>query len=124
MFKMILAAFLLTTSPTLDQWEMDNFVSTLRQEVQKQQTLVNSIKSQIERKDVIYPGAINNEFENAYTMLNVKQTLFNNFVGTPSIKSPLVQQKLLEIFRKDLITPGDLSELDALAKQERPKYEK
>lgn len=106
----------------MSQWEQENFEQSLRLEIQKQQELVNSLKNQMMRKDIILPGAINNQFENAYTMLNVKQTLYNNFVGTPSIQSPLVQAKLLEIFRKDMIMPSDLAELEALVKQERPKY--
>ena len=129
MRKFILALGLITggsltadQSDQMNSWEQDNYAQSLRQEIQKQQDLVNSLKNQIIRKDVIMPGAINNQFENAYTMLNVKQTLFNNFIGTPSIQSPLVQAKLLEIFRKDLISPGDLSELEVLVQQERPKY--
>lgn len=109
-------------SQTLNQWEQNNFLQTLQQELQKQQGIVNDLKNQIARKDIILPGAINNQFENAVIMLNVKQTLYNNFVGTPSIQSPLVQAKLLELFRKDLITADDLAALEALVKQERPKY--
>ena len=132
MHKLILSLGILT-SPLLmaddsnprnsmDDYQEQNFLQTLQAQIQKQQDLVNQLKAQIERTDIIAPGAINNQFENAYTMLNVKKTLYSNFVGTPSIKSPLVQQKLLQIFAKDLITPGDLSELEALVQQERPKY--
>lgn len=111
-------------SDQMSRWEQENFEQALRQEIQKQRDLVNALKDQIMRKDIILPGGINNQFENAYTMLGVKETLYNNFIGTPSIQSPLVQAKLLEIFRKDLIMPSDLAELEALVKQERPKYVK
>lgn len=106
----------------VNERETQSFLSTLQNEIQKQQNLVNSIKQQIERKDVIIPQVINTQFENAYTMLNVKKTLYANFVNTPSIKSPAVQKKLLQIFQKDMITSSDLSELEILVKQERAKY--
>lgn len=115
----IMAVPLIFASQTVDE---DRFLETLRGEIQKQSDLVNKLKDQIARTDIVAPSSINTQFENAYTMLNVKRTLYANFVGTPSIKSPLVQKKLLQIFQKDIITQADLSELEALVKQERPKF--
>ena len=109
-------------SEPMDGWEESNYIQLLQQEIQKQNDLVKSITSQIERRDIIIPADITSQFENAYTMLNVKQTLYNNFIDTPSIKSPRVRAKLLEIFRKTIITPADLSELERLVQEERPKY--
>lgn len=111
-----------TTNDNMNEWERRNFLETLQGELNKQQTLVNNIKQQAARRDVVNTGDITTQFENAYIMLNVKKTLFENFKGTPSIESPLIQEKLLQIFRKTIVTPGDLAELDALVKQERPKY--
>ena len=115
----IMAVPLIFAAQAVDE---DRFLATLRGEIQKQSDLVNKLKDQIARTDIVAPSSINTQFENAYTMLNVKRTLYANFVGTPSIKSPLVQKKLLQIFQKDIITQADLSELEALVKQERPKF--
>lgn len=115
----IMAVPLIFAAQAVDE---DRFLETLRGEIQKQSDLVNKLKDQIARTDIVAPSSINTQFENAYTMLNVKRTLYANFVGTPSIKSPLVQKKLLQIFQKDIITQADLSELEALVKQERPKF--
>jgi hypothetical protein len=109
-------------SQQLQEWDAQNFLNQLQGQIQKQQQLVSDLQKQVARKDVIYPASINNQFENAYTMLNVKKTLYANFANTPSIQSPLVQAKLLQIFQKDLITPADLAELESLVQQERPKY--
>lgn len=128
--KNLMFALSLVTTPilmaeapaTTEQTDVSSFLDTLKSEIKKQQDLVTKAKEQIERTDIVPPAAILNQFENAYIMLNVKQTLYANFAGTPSIQSPLVREKLLQIFKKDIITPGDLSELEALVKQERPKY--
>src|SRR5688572_14869034 len=80
-------------SKQMQQYEQQNVLSQLQEEIQKQEKLVSDIKNQIVRTDVINPSSINSQFENAYTMLNVKKTLYANFVGTPSLQSPLVQQK-------------------------------
>lgn len=111
-----------TDNDKMNQYETQNFLQTLQGEINKQQALVNQITQQAARTDVIYPAAITKEYENAYIMLNVKKTLYANFVDTPSIQSPLIQAKLLQIFKKSLVTPADLAELDVLVKQERPKY--
>lgn len=111
-----------TKSDSSKSWEVQNYLQSLQNEIQKQQTTVDNLAASIERTDVITSSAINSEFENAYTMLNVKKTLYANFIGTPSLESPLVRAKLLQIFQKDLITPNDLSELQTLVQQERPKY--
>lgn len=103
--------------------EIDNYLQNLQKEIQKQQTQVDALKNQLERTDVVTPGYVVTQFDNAYTMLNVKKTLYANFVGTASIQSPIVRAKLLQIFQKDIVSPGDLSELQALVTQERPKYQ-
>jgi hypothetical protein len=98
------------------------FMQTLQGEIQKQAQFVQTLQNQINRKDVIQDSSIVFRYGNAVEMLTVKKTLYANFVNTPSIQSPLVRQKLLSIFQKELITAGDLAELQALVNQERPKY--
>lgn len=131
MRKLVLALSLISASvhaaATVDpiaQMEMDQYLSQLQGEIQKQTDKVNNLKALVERTDTVVNAAKVFEFENAYTMLNVKKTLYANFVNTPSLQSPLVRAKLLQLFQKDLITAGDLAELEALVKQERPKYVK
>lgn len=105
-----------------NQSDLDSFYSELQVEIQKQNDLVQRLAASIERKDVVSTDANIIRFENANAMLGVKKTLYANFYNTPSVNSPLVRQKLLSIFKKELITTGDLAELQALVDQERPKY--
>lgn len=102
--------------------DLTGFYNQLEAEIKKQQDLVKAIQDQAKRTDIILPGTIVTEYENALTMLNIKRTLYGNFVNTPAVESPEVRNALLAIFKKTIITPGDLSQLDALVQQERPKY--
>lgn len=104
------------------QADLDAFYGQLQTEIQKQNDLVQKLAASVERKDVVSTDANVIRFENANAMLGVKKTLYANFYNTPSVNSPLVRQKLLSIFKKELITTGDLAELQAIVDQERPKY--
>jgi len=105
-----------------NQSDLDAFYGQLQVEIQKQNDLVQKLAASVERKDVVSTDANVIRFENANAMLGVKKTLYANFYNTPSVNSPLVRQKLLSIFKKELITTGDLAELQAIVDQERPKY--
>lgn len=113
-----------TLQPTqqTNQADLDSFYSELQSEIQKQNDLVQKLAASVERKDVVSTDANVIRFENANAMLGVKKTLYANFYNTPSVNSPLVRQKLLSIFKKELITAGDLAELQGIVDQERPKY--
>ncbi|MCB1114507.1 MAG: hypothetical protein KDK62_07115 [Chlamydiia bacterium] len=107
---------------TTESRELKTFYNKLEEQIEIQQKRVEDIKSQIESREIIPPAAILAEFENAYIMLNIKRTLYGNFYGTPSVQSPAVREALLAIFEKTIITQGDLAQLEALVRQERPKY--
>jgi hypothetical protein len=58
--------------------------------------------------------------ENAIINLEVKKTLYQKFVNSPSIRSPKVQNLLIQILSKDSIQPGDLAQLQSVVDAERP----
>lgn len=129
--RKLFAMLLLATSPmyaadTLTQeaqsTDLQNFYAQLQTEIQKQNELVQKLGASVSRNDVVSTDANVVRFENANAMLGVKKTLYANFYNTPSVNSPLVRQKLLQLFQKELITTGDLAELQAIVDQERPKY--
>lgn len=105
-----------------NQGELESFYNQLQTELQRQNDLVQKLAASVARRDVVSTDANVIQFENANAMLAVKKTLYANFYNTPSVNSPIVRQKLLALFKKDLITTGDLSELQAIVDQERPKY--
>lgn len=111
-----------TQNPPANQADIDSFYQTLQAEIQKQAQFVNSLANQAASKSTITSDAMVARFENANAMLNVKKTLYANFYNTPSINSPLVRQKLVQLFKQEMITAADLSQLQAIVDQERPKW--
>lgn len=63
------------------------------------------------RTDIAPTWSSKLELQNAIIQLEVKKTLFNNFKNTASLRSPLVQQKLLATLRLPSITTADLADL-------------
>lgn len=59
------------------------------------------------------------EMQNAIIQLEVKKTLVNNFKNTQSLRSPLVQQKLIAVLNLKNITTADLADLQNLVLQEK-----
>lgn len=107
----------------LSSQEMANYYQQLQAEIQKADDYTTKVM-----KDSNAPGHIISpvdrmKLETAATMMEVKKTLVGNFAGTPSLQSPLVREKLLNILKKDIITTADLLELQHLVDQERPKVE-
>lgn len=113
-----------TQLPPANQADLDSFYQTLQSEIQKQAQFVQSLAKGVESNKQVSTDASVIRFENANAMLNVKKTLYANFYNTPSVNSPLVRQKLVQLFQQEMITPADLSELQAIVNQERPKYVK
>lgn len=111
-----------TQNPPASQADLDSFYQTLQSEIQKQAQFVNSLANGIKSTSQVSTDASVVRFENANAMLNVKKTLYSNFFNSPSVNSPLVRQKLVQLFKQEMITPADLSLLQAIVDQERPKY--
>lgn len=63
------------------------------------------------------------QMQNAITQLEVKKTLVNNFVGTESLRSAAVRNKLLSILNQTNISTADLAGLQNLVLQEKQRIQ-
>lgn len=113
-FLMIQAAWIgSTTTSNIDQ-AMNVAIQQAEDEVQKQ-------FDNATRQDIAPDWNAKVQLENAIIQLEVKKTLVNNFKGTSSLQNPIIQNKLLEILNKSIITESDLAELQNLVTQEKAK---
>lgn len=95
------------------------------QEVQKAlQAAEERVQEVVKRlgEPAIYPSA-KIELEIATTQLEVKQTIWQNFMGASSLRSPVVRQKLLELLNKEEITGVDLLEFQKIVNDEKAKMQ-
>lgn len=118
----------ITTSPnsnygSIPPGEGDNFNLQMQQEIQKAQQRVDKLARIATDQTRMPMMADKMALQNAMIMLEVKKTLVGNFQNTISVRSPLVRQALLNVLRKESISTGDLAELQAIVRQERPKVE-
>lgn len=89
----------------------------LREEVKKAQTRVTKLLVGMAGRTISPTDKL--QVDNAMAALQVKEALMENFLGTPSMKSPTIRGKLMTLMKKDSITTTDLSELKGLAAKER-----
>lgn len=101
--------------------DITGFESKMNDAVQKAENDVRALQAQATRRDMAPTWNTKLELENAIIQLDVKKTLVNNFKGTESLKSQLVQNKLLQVLNKPLITTADLADLQSLVLQEKNK---
>jgi hypothetical protein len=111
------------TTYTITDAQLKAYQQQLFDEIKKQEQFVQSLQDEMARHDVVKTYADSARYENAVTMLDVKRTLVNNFVGTQSLQSPAVRSLLLSILQKELITPGDLAGLQNLVNSEKAKMQ-
>ncbi len=98
----------------LNQSQLQSYQQQLVQAVKNQENRVQQIQDKMARTDIVQTSADVAAYDNAILMLEIKRTLLGNFVGTPSLQNGAVRAKLLDIMNKDMVTPGDLAELQSL----------
>ncbi len=104
------------------EWnEMQAYMRSLQNEVTLQEQRVQDIFRKMATSGRVLSAKDKIELNNAKTMIDVKQTLVNNFRGNPALKSPLVRKKLLSLLQMEYITPKDLSEFEELLSKEKAK---
>lgn len=107
----------------LSQNEEAAFENQMASEIQRSEQYVNTIANKVTDQTRMPMTIDKMELQNAMIVLEVKKTLVGNFKNTLSIRSPLVRTYLLNLLKKKSISTADLSELQALVRQERPKVE-
>lgn len=106
----------------LNETELNSYYSALRQQVQKQDKLVQGMKQSLRDRKTIFSQAQRAQMEHAIVMLDVKRTLYANFYGTESVKqSPAVRKMLLQVLSQSDISTADLAALQNLVRQEKQR---
>jgi hypothetical protein len=105
--------------PVFSQQETEEFYQQLQSEIDKGEKKVQYLLDKVKTRQEILSDIIRLELESAIVMLNVKKNLRQNFVGTQSLNSPLIREKLRVMFKKDLITELDILELKDLVAREK-----
>jgi len=109
------------TSPASTKTDNEQYMSLLKNELQKQQLRISTLTDQIQKKQVIFDDNLRNQLENAIIVLDVKNTLYSKFNNAPSLQSSVVRQQLLNIFQQESITAADLASLQNTVDQEKAK---
>ena len=99
--------------------QSDSFHQALQKALTDQETRVRNLTAQATNRSNAPMSIDKVALGNAMIMLDVKRTLVANFWDNPVTQNPGFQQRLLQILNKDLITEGDLAELQNAADQVR-----
>lgn len=103
----------------LNEQQMNQYLQALQDEIRLQEKRINDIMQGVAKGQYVSTVVDNVRIRTASAVLQVKQTLYSNFVGTQSLRSPLVRQQLLNLMKKDDITASDLASFQALVEQEK-----
>lgn len=113
------------TAQELTDSELNSYYAALKKQVDKQNQVVQGMMQSLEERKTIFSQAQRAQMEQAIIMLDVKKTLYSNFVGTETIKkSPAVRDMLLKVLSQNVITESDLASLQALVTQEKLRLKK
>lgn len=104
---------------TLTDQQRQQYEQALLNEIQVQEKRINDIMQHVASGQYVSTVVDNVRIRTASAVLQVKQTLYSNFVGTQSLRSPLVRQQLMDLMKKDDISPSDLAAFKALVEQEK-----
>lgn len=129
-FIKILCGFILAFStiplfagnyPVLSQSELDAYYSEVYQAIGKAEVRVQELQSVVGGGQEVPTWSRKLELQHAIVQLEVKKTLFANFKGTESLRSPLVRQALLQVLNNPSISESDLADLQTLVLDEKAK---
>lgn len=99
--------------------QLDSFHQAMQKALIDQETRVKNLTARATDRSNAPLSFDKVALGNAMIMLDVKRTLVNNFWDNPVTQNTGFQQRLINILNKDLITEGDLSELQNAADQIR-----
>lgn len=107
--------------PALTQSELDAYYSEIYQAIGKAEVRVQELQAVVSGGNELPTWNRKLELQHAYVQLEVKKTLFANFKGGESLRSPLVRQALLQVMNNPAISESDLAELQTLVLEEKAK---
>lgn len=111
------------TSNEMSDSEVDAYYGSLKQQVDKQNKLVEDMLQSVKDRKTIFGQAQRAEMESAIVDLDVKRTLYANFHGKESVKkSPVIREKLLQVMSQRNITEADLASLQSVVQEEKKRY--
>lgn len=107
--------------PPLSQEEIGKFNQQMQLAIDNAEKRTAAAQKFATRHDLAPTWESKLEFQQAITMLEVKKTLMNNFLGTESLRSAAVRSKLLNILNSSDITTADLAALQNLVLNEKER---
>lgn len=114
-----------TTPPTIikekpeQKQDLSAFYKDLQNQVKIQEQRVKKLYEKATSQANVPMWADKLALQNAIQVLEVKETLYGNFVNTPSVENALIRDYLLKLFTKPDITEGDLAKLQAMVSENR-----
>lgn len=106
--------------PALTDDQRQQFVGQMNALVQNAEQRVRDLTNRVQDRTIMPMSIDKVELESAIMDLDVKKTLVAKFANSPSLKSPKVQQILLQVLNKNFIQESDLATLQAIVNEERP----
>jgi hypothetical protein len=100
--------------------EMAAFNQAILNEVEKQDALAADLMKNM-RDSNSMSNADMAKLQIITTMVQVKRTLANQLLNTPSMQSPLVREAFLQIMQKPIIEENELVQLQLLIDSEKQK---
>jgi hypothetical protein len=99
--------------------DTETFQQSMERALQAQRNKIQRLKGVVfDLKAPVIPGA-GSELVNDTVMLEVKETLYKNFINSPVTQDSQFQSKLLRIMNQTTITEDDLRELQRAADEAR-----
>jgi len=105
--------------PRLTQEQNQAFQKSLQDQITNQENLVNAAINEMATPGELHTVANKIDIELAMTALQVKQTLYANFLDKDSLRSPLVRNTLLSVMQLPTISMSDLNHLQTVVNQEK-----
>lgn len=93
------------------------YEALLWEEIKKAQSRVTKLLAGMAGRTISLADKL--QVDHAMAVLQLKEKLMRNFIGTPSMKSPTIRGRLMMLMKKDVIAALDLTELKGLVAQER-----
>jgi hypothetical protein len=102
----------------LSDTQLQQYYDQLHEQVERSETHLQELIDEMADPTMMSPS-LRIELQFAIDQNEAKKTLVNNFVGTPSMRSPAVRKRLLDLLASKEITESDLLGLQALVDTER-----
>jgi hypothetical protein len=106
--------------PPLAPEQQVQFVQQMNALIQAQENKVQGTLNRVNDQSLMPNDWDRVNGEQAIINLSVKKTIVEKFQNSPSLRSPLVRQALIQILSNEDIQPADISQLQSIVDSERP----